>query len=122
MPLADPSLSEARRDRYVLQRELGAGGMATMYLAEAVKHHRRVRPFRGAGGKVTVSQNGGSEPVWSRDGRVLSRTPLFDLDDYEPARRTRLRDGPHGVAGGIRVPPAMDRAASTPFWGIAVSG
>jgi serine/threonine-protein kinase len=70
-----------------------------------------VRPFPGPGGKVLVSQNGGSEPVWARSGRelfyrgsgarepemvaatveagsefrVLSRTALFGLTDYEPA-------------------------------------
>ncbi len=70
-----------------------------------------VRPLSGEGGKVLVSQNGGTEPVWSRDGRelffrslgpdepqlvsaaisttpgfrVISRTPLFKVDDYEGA-------------------------------------
>ncbi len=70
-----------------------------------------VRPFPSAGGKVLVSQSGGSEPVWSRDGRelfyrgfdqlgtpligvsvqtapefrVLGRTPLFDVSEYEAA-------------------------------------
>jgi serine/threonine-protein kinase len=34
--------SAALADRYVLQRELGAGGMATVYLAEDVRHRRRV--------------------------------------------------------------------------------
>ncbi|MBE0591428.1 MAG: serine/threonine-protein kinase, partial [Gemmatimonadales bacterium] len=29
-------------DRYAIEREIGAGGMATVYLAEDVKHHRRV--------------------------------------------------------------------------------
>src|SRR4029450_7272819 len=28
--------------RYMLERELGAGGMATVYLAQDVRHHRRV--------------------------------------------------------------------------------
>ncbi|MEO5799555.1 MAG: protein kinase [Gemmatimonadales bacterium] len=59
-----------------------------------------VQPFPGPGGRVQVSVNGGSEPVWSRDGRrlfyrgdgkfmaatvatgpefsIASRTPLFD--------------------------------------------
>jgi len=35
-------LAEALQDRYVIERELGAGGMATVYLAEDVKHHRKV--------------------------------------------------------------------------------
>ncbi|MCE9602721.1 MAG: serine/threonine-protein kinase [Gemmatimonadetes bacterium] len=39
-PLA--SLSAALTGRYVIERELGAGGMATVYLAEDTKHHRHV--------------------------------------------------------------------------------
>ena len=37
-----PRLSAALADRYVLERELGQGGMATVYLAEDLKHHRKV--------------------------------------------------------------------------------
>jgi len=70
-----------------------------------------VRPLQGGGSKVLVSQNGGTEPVWARDGhtlfyrslgpreqqmiaasvenraefRVLSRTALFDVAEYEGA-------------------------------------
>jgi cephalosporin-C deacetylase-like acetyl esterase len=35
-------LKTALADRYALERELGAGGMATVYLAEDLKHHRKV--------------------------------------------------------------------------------
>jgi len=67
-----------------------------------------VRPFPGPGGRIQVSVNGGSEPVWTRDGRelvyredagaisrliaaeirtaptfeVVSRAPLFDVTHY----------------------------------------
>jgi Tol biopolymer transport system component/tRNA A-37 threonylcarbamoyl transferase component Bud32 len=37
-----PTLVAALADRYVLERELGAGGMATVYLAEDVRHRRKV--------------------------------------------------------------------------------
>src|SRR4051812_1067428 len=36
------SLSEALRDRYLLERELGRGGMATVYLARDLKHDRPI--------------------------------------------------------------------------------
>ncbi len=35
-------LSAALADRYAVERELGAGGMATVYLAEDLRHHRQV--------------------------------------------------------------------------------
>ncbi|MGD0485241.1 MAG: protein kinase [Gemmatimonadales bacterium] len=35
-------VAEALRDRYRIERELGAGGMATVYLAEDLRHARRV--------------------------------------------------------------------------------
>ncbi len=35
-------LTEALSDRYRIERELGAGGMATVYLAEDLRHARRV--------------------------------------------------------------------------------
>ena len=37
-----PRLSAALADRYRIERELGAGGMATVYLATDVKHQRQV--------------------------------------------------------------------------------
>ena len=39
---AASELADALRDRYLIERELGRGGMATVYLAEDLKHHREV--------------------------------------------------------------------------------
>ena len=42
--MSDPSsrLATALADRYTIERELGAGGMATVYLAQDLKHDRKV--------------------------------------------------------------------------------
>ena len=42
--MSDPvsRLNAALEGRYAIERELGAGGMATVYLAEDLRHHRRV--------------------------------------------------------------------------------
>jgi predicted ATPase/tRNA A-37 threonylcarbamoyl transferase component Bud32 len=40
--MIDPRLAAALGDRYRLERELGAGGMATVYLADDLKHARKV--------------------------------------------------------------------------------
>ncbi|HEX3232817.1 MAG TPA: protein kinase, partial [Gemmatimonadales bacterium] len=42
MTASSSSLAAALAERYVLERELGAGGMATVYLAEDVRHRRKV--------------------------------------------------------------------------------
>lgn len=42
MSNAAARLAGVLADQYHIERELGAGGMATVYVAEDLKHHRRV--------------------------------------------------------------------------------
>ncbi len=42
MPTPFERLQAALADRYHLEREVGQGGMATVYLAQDLKHHRKV--------------------------------------------------------------------------------
>ena len=42
MPDAPSRLASALADRYRIERELGQGGMATVYLAHDLKHDRKV--------------------------------------------------------------------------------
>ena len=42
MPDTFDRLKQALADRYAIEHELGSGGMATVYLAEDLKHHRKV--------------------------------------------------------------------------------
>ena len=44
MSTADPitRLNAALQGRYAIQREIGEGGMATVYLADDLKHERKV--------------------------------------------------------------------------------
>ena len=43
-PMSDPitRLNAALEGRYAIGRELGEGGMATVYLADDIKHERKV--------------------------------------------------------------------------------
>ena len=67
MPDRLASLNTALADRYRIERELGAGGMATVYLAHDVRHDRA----RRAQGAAARARRGRSAPndSWPRSGR-----------------------------------------------------
>ncbi len=68
MPDTLDRLKHALADRYAIEREIGAGGMATVYLAEDLKHHHKVtvkalRPELAAVGPPKVEL-----PEWTIQG------------------------------------------------------
>jgi serine/threonine-protein kinase len=75
-----PRLAAALADRYVLEREIGAGGMATVYLARDLRHKRLVAV------KVIRPELGGTEGVerFLREIELAARLqhphilPVFD--------------------------------------------
>jgi len=58
MTEATERLSSALADRYRIERRLGEGGMATVYLAEDLKHKRKVAVNRQGGTHVESQQFG----------------------------------------------------------------
>ena len=76
-----PATDAALRDRYRIERELGRGGMATVYLAHDLRHDRPValkvlKPAAapGAGGGGQGSGDGGQVSV-SSAASVGARCP-----------------------------------------------
>lgn len=111
-------LTTALSDRYRLERELGAGGMATVYLAQDLKHHRPVAikvlhaEHSAAVGKerflreITTTANLTHPhivPVFDSgeaDGYLYFVMPLIDGESL----RARLeREGPLPVEEAIRL-------------------
>jgi len=71
--MADPAperLSAALADRYAIERELGQGGMATVYLAEDLKHHRQVA-LKGLRPELAVTIGAGR---FAREIEVAARS------------------------------------------------
>ena len=111
-------LKVALAGRYQLERELGAGGMATVYLAEDPKHHRKVAvkvlraELAGALGpdrfnrEIEIAaqlQHPHIVPVYDSgeaDGFLYYVMPLVD---GESLRARIKRDGPLPVHEAIRI-------------------
>ena len=73
-------LTAALADRYVIEREIGAGGMATVYLAEDLKHDRKVaiKVLRPELGAVLGSERFLSEIKVTANLQHPHILPLFD--------------------------------------------
>jgi len=78
-------LTAALADRYAIERELGQGGMATVYLAEDIKHHRKVA-LKVLRPEIAVTVGAGR---FSREIEVAARLqhpnilPLLDSGEAE---------------------------------------
>ena len=72
MSTSDPitRLNAALEGRYRIERELGEGGMATVYLADDLKHERKVAL------KVLKAQCGGRAP--GGYGGTMPRAPPYE--------------------------------------------
>ena len=73
-------LSTALADRYKIEREIGAGGMATVYLAEGLKHKRKVavkvlRPELAAVGLSRLSRSLKKRGLASSTSSALVQSP-----------------------------------------------
>ena len=86
-------LSAALADRYYIERELGAGGMATVYLAHDVKHDRKValkvlRPELSRPGRRSLSAVKSPLTAALQHPHIL---PLFDSGEATASSTMRCR-------------------------------
>ncbi len=72
-------LAGAFSDRYRIEREIGAGGMATVYLAEDLKHHRK--------GLISIVS-------------CCEKTERVGFEPTNAARRYRFSSSPERFASG----------------------
>jgi serine/threonine protein kinase len=86
MPTTADLLKAALADRYRIDREIGQGGMATVYLAEDVKHRRKVAV------KVLRPELAATMDPWDRepDGRLS--LILLHSNGARPDTLVRPRD------------------------------
>jgi len=122
-----PAVSEALSDRYRFERELGAGGMATVYLAKDLKHDRPValKVLRGGDNAIDVER-------FHREIRVLARLrhpfilPLHDSGeaagalffvmpyvDGESLRARITREGSLPIADALEIARQIADALQT---------
>lgn len=97
LPDGGAHLSAALADRYTIEREIGAGGMATVYLAEDLKHQRKVAVHRArlllladgdtAGAREQFARTDEADEFYYGDARF--RTALYRRDFGEAVEMAR---------------------------------
>ena len=120
-------LTAALADRYRLERELGAGGMATVYLAHDLKHDRQVaiKVLRPELAAVIGAERFLSEIKTTANLQHPHILPLFDSGESdgflyyvlpfvegEPIRDRMNRDKQFPVGEAVRIATDASRAAS----------
>ena len=92
MPEITSRLSTALADRYRIERHLGEGGMATVYLAEDLKHDRKVAL------KVLSSGLGMTTKAVIRFRREAETAAKLHHTNIVPVHATGEEDGTHYYA------------------------
>src|SRR3569623_88267 len=133
MVSAEEQLTSALSERYRIERELGAGGMATVYLAEDVKHHRMVaiKVLRAELSAILGPERFLKEILLTANLQHPHILPLFDSGSANgllfyvmpyvegETLRTRLeRERQLPITDALRIAPeAADALASAPARG-----
>jgi serine/threonine protein kinase len=100
----EPSVDERFREPYQIERELGRGGMATVYLARDLRHERpvaikvlrtdiaaEVAPGHAEAERRLHDEEGeyyGADAVEQRRQRSWSRKPVTDVSKTNPSANT----------------------------------
>ena len=115
----------ALADRYTIERELGRGGMATVYLAQDVRHDRpvalKVREGRRALEMLPISRDayfGAHLQLQLVRIYVLVGQPDQALDQLEPLLAMPFYLSP----GWLRLDPAFDALRNNPRFRKLVEG
>ena len=81
-------LTQALADRYGIEREIGRGGMATVYLAQDQKHQLRHNPVQLAA-RLLERSYGEGILIWDRPHRDYPLKPLRVHPPFEELVRPK---------------------------------
>jgi serine/threonine protein kinase len=92
MPELLSRLQSALADRYRLDREVGAGGMATVYLAQDIRHDRRVavKVLRPELAAVIGAERFLAEIKLTANHQHPHILPLYDAGDAVAGHESRV--------------------------------